>query len=271
MILSRDGWLKRVREVKDLSATRLREGDAMLAAVRAGRPRSRWPSSRNFGSCLRHAGARRARVDRLRRAGAEAVQLQGRRAGGGGDGCCPTRRRSRRAPWPWRSPRAASACASTSIPTASCRTRSGRRFAKVGDGDEIVGVQAVAAKGALLAVVTVGGRALLCKADEVAELAGPGRGVTVIKVDDGRCRGRLRGRPGRRRRDHHRRDRRRQEDRRRPGPRRGGRAAAARAGPSPSAPRSSRSRRSAAKIDGGDKGGGDDEGGAPTGKKKLLN
>ena len=34
MILSRDGWLKRVREVKDLSATRLREGDAILAVVR---------------------------------------------------------------------------------------------------------------------------------------------------------------------------------------------------------------------------------------------
>ena len=34
VILSRDGWLKRVREVKDLSATRLREGDAILAAMR---------------------------------------------------------------------------------------------------------------------------------------------------------------------------------------------------------------------------------------------
>ena len=34
VILSRDGWLKRVREVKDLSATRLREGDAVLAVVR---------------------------------------------------------------------------------------------------------------------------------------------------------------------------------------------------------------------------------------------
>src|SRR4029077_3368376 len=34
VILSRDGWLKRVREVKDLSATRLREGGAILAAMR---------------------------------------------------------------------------------------------------------------------------------------------------------------------------------------------------------------------------------------------
>ena len=34
VIVSRDGWIKRVREVKDLSATRLREGDAVLAVLR---------------------------------------------------------------------------------------------------------------------------------------------------------------------------------------------------------------------------------------------
>src|SRR5207253_2668178 len=41
VILSRDGWLKRVREVKDPSSTRLREGDALAAVLpgttRAGR------------------------------------------------------------------------------------------------------------------------------------------------------------------------------------------------------------------------------------------
>src|SRR6185369_5395398 len=31
VVLSRDGWLKRVREVKDPSSTRLREGDALFA------------------------------------------------------------------------------------------------------------------------------------------------------------------------------------------------------------------------------------------------
>ena len=37
----------------------------------------------------------------------------------------------------------------------------------------------------LLAVVTRSTSALVCKVDEVNELAGPGRGVTVIKVGDG--------------------------------------------------------------------------------------
>src|SRR5204863_10186715 len=36
VVLSRDGWLKRQREVKDLSQTRIREGDAVLAALRGG-------------------------------------------------------------------------------------------------------------------------------------------------------------------------------------------------------------------------------------------
>src|SRR5205809_13363 len=40
VILSRDGWLKRVREVKDPASTRLREGDA-LAAVLPGTTRDR--------------------------------------------------------------------------------------------------------------------------------------------------------------------------------------------------------------------------------------
>jgi DNA gyrase subunit A len=47
----------------------------------------------------------------------------------------------------------------------------------------VLGVQP-ARKGDIVAVVTVGCRSLMCKADEIAELAGPGRGVTVIKVED---------------------------------------------------------------------------------------
>src|SRR5581483_5544645 len=40
VLLSRDGWLKRVREVKDPTSTRLREGDA-LAAMLPGTTRDR--------------------------------------------------------------------------------------------------------------------------------------------------------------------------------------------------------------------------------------
>ncbi|HEY0710750.1 MAG TPA: DNA topoisomerase IV subunit A, partial [Polyangia bacterium] len=50
VILSRDGWLKRVREVKDLSATRLREGDSILAAIR-GSTKEPLAIFSSFGSC----------------------------------------------------------------------------------------------------------------------------------------------------------------------------------------------------------------------------
>src|SRR6185436_9450594 len=33
VVLSRDGWLKRVRKVKDPASTRLREGDALFAVL----------------------------------------------------------------------------------------------------------------------------------------------------------------------------------------------------------------------------------------------
>jgi DNA gyrase subunit A len=181
VILSRDGWLKRVREVKDLSATRLRDGDAILAVVRAS---TKEPVAifSNAGSCyvlLAHdvpaSTGYGEPVQKLfnfedgeRVVGAMAVSDKAVKPG-----------------------TLALAVTKSGFGLRfnldshrEVSTRSGRRFAKVGDADEVLGVQRVAAKD-LLAVVTLGCRALLCEADEVSELAGPGRGVTVIKVDDG--------------------------------------------------------------------------------------
>ena len=59
-----------------------------------------------------------------------------------------------------------------------------RRYAKVGEGDELVGVQAVEDKD-LVAVLTERTSALVCKVAEINELAGPGKGVMVIKVESG--------------------------------------------------------------------------------------
>src|SRR6185437_16119125 len=46
--VSRDGWVKRQKEVKDLSTTRLREGDSVLAAF-AGSTRATCVFFSNFG------------------------------------------------------------------------------------------------------------------------------------------------------------------------------------------------------------------------------
>src|SRR5258708_36293681 len=48
VIVSRDGWVKRQKDVKDLSTTRLREGDAVLAAF-AGSTRATCTFFSNFG------------------------------------------------------------------------------------------------------------------------------------------------------------------------------------------------------------------------------
>src|SRR5207344_3477657 len=49
VIVSRDGWVKRQKEVKDLGTTRLREGDSVLAAV-AGSTRATAVFFSNFGT-----------------------------------------------------------------------------------------------------------------------------------------------------------------------------------------------------------------------------
>src|SRR5204863_490150 len=48
VIVSRDGWVKRQKEVKDLTTTRLREGDAVLAAF-GGSTRATCVFFSNFG------------------------------------------------------------------------------------------------------------------------------------------------------------------------------------------------------------------------------
>jgi len=180
VILSRDGWLKRVREVKDLSATRLREGDAILAVIR-GSTKEPIAIFSNFGS---------AYVIRIHDVPAstgygEPVQKlfnfrDGERVVGalavGAAGSA--------------SSRGALAVAVSKggfglrfnlDPHRELSTRAGRRFAKPADGDEIVGV-ALASASDVLCVVTSDARALLCKVDELPDLANPGRGVTVIKA-----------------------------------------------------------------------------------------
>jgi DNA gyrase subunit A len=64
-------------------------------------------------------------------------------------------------------------------------TRAGRRFAKPAEGDEVVGVALVgqAKHEELVCAVTSDAHAILCRVEEIPELANPGRGVTVIKTD----------------------------------------------------------------------------------------
>jgi DNA gyrase subunit A len=180
-IVSRDGWLKRVREVKDLSATRLRDGDAVLAVIR-GSTKEPMAVFSNLG----YAYTLRINDVPASTGYGEPVQkLFNFRDGERVVGALPMS--------------AADAPKGTLVVAVSKRgfgmrvalephrelsTRAGRRFAKPAEGDEIVGVARVIKENDVVCVVTSGARALMCKVGELPELANPGRGVTVIKAGD---------------------------------------------------------------------------------------
>jgi DNA gyrase subunit A len=183
VILSRDGWLKRVREIKDLSATRLREGDAVLAALR-GSTKDFLAIFTNLGSCY---VIRINDVPASTGYGEPVQKLLNFRDGERVIGALVTSGNG-----PSAIPAGTLAISVTRKgfgfrfnldPHREMSTRAGRRFAKLAEGDEVVGVLPVAPKD-ILCVVTGDARALVCDADEAAELANPGRGVTMIKVDD---------------------------------------------------------------------------------------
>ena len=65
-------------------------------------------------------------------------------------------------------------------------TRLGRKYMKVKEGEEVTGIGFLdhQSDSSLMAVASVRGRVLLCQAEEVAVLSGPGRGVTVLKLEE---------------------------------------------------------------------------------------
>ncbi|HVC19719.1 MAG TPA: DNA topoisomerase IV subunit A [Vicinamibacterales bacterium] len=188
VIVSRDGWVKRQKEVRDLASTRLREGDAALAAL-AGSTRATVAFFTNFGTAytcritdIPASTGYGEPIQRLFkfRDGEQIVaafSLDPRVAGD------ITPARADRTP-----PVHALAVTSDGYslrfglePFLEPSTRTGRRFARPADGAEIVGVAKVTGDEVVIAV-TRQARAILCRAEDVNYLSGPGRGVMLIKL-----------------------------------------------------------------------------------------
>jgi DNA gyrase subunit A len=180
VILSRDGWLKRVREVKDFSATRLREGDAILSVIR-GSTKEPMAVFSSFG----YAYVIRINDVPASTGYGEPVQkLFNFRDGERVVGALSVSEKD--------APKGTVAVAVSKNGFGlrfgfdahrELSTRAGRRFAKPAEGDELCGV-ALAGEKDVVCVVTGDARALICKAGELPELSNPGRGVTVIKAGD---------------------------------------------------------------------------------------
>ena len=189
VIVSRDGWVKRQKEVKDLSTTRLREGDSVLAAV-AGSTRATMvffssfgvaytsrivdvPASTGYGDPVQKLfklkdGERIVAAFSLDPRVAKKIEARK-------EGDVP--------------PLHAIAMTSDGYamrfslqPFVEVSTRSGRRYARTADGAEVVSVGLTTGDETVIAA-TANARAMLSKADEINFLSGPGRGVILIKIE----------------------------------------------------------------------------------------
>ena len=190
VIVSRDGWVKRQKEVKDLSTTRLREGDQVLAAF-AGSTRATCVFFSNFGAAYTCRvidvpastgyGEPIQRLFKFKDGERvlAAMSLDPRVAGD-----IQPRKEGEPAP--------VHAVAVTSDGYAlrfglegfvEVSTRAGRRFARPAEGAEVVGVDRVTGKETIIAA-TAEARGLLCPVEEINYLAGPGKGVILIKLSD---------------------------------------------------------------------------------------
>jgi DNA gyrase subunit A len=196
VIVTRDGWVKRQKEVKDIGSTRVREGDAVLAVLpgstratvvffsNAGAAYSMRiadvPASTGYGEPIQSLFKFR---DRERVVAALSLDP---RAG-------VMTSKNPEVPPPVHAMAATSDGYSLRFslePFIEPSTRAGRRFARVADGAEVVGVERVRG-GEIVIAATRQARAMLCKLEEINFLAGPGRGVILIKLqkDDDRLLG----------------------------------------------------------------------------------
>ncbi len=191
VILSRDGWVKRQKEVRDLASTRLREGDAVLAAI-PGSTRATVvfftnyavaytcrivdvPASTGYGEPIQRLFKFR---DGERVVAALSLDVR----------VTPGIEPVREGDVPPTHALAVTSdgyCLRFGLSSyIEPSTRAGRRFARPADGAEVVGVAVVQGSETVIAA-TEQARAVLCRLDEVNFLSGPGRGVILIKLKKG--------------------------------------------------------------------------------------
>ena len=197
MILTRDGWVKRQREVKDLSTTRLREGDQVIAVL-AGSTRATAVFFTNFGivySCrIVDVPASTGYGEPIQRL----FKFRDTERVVGALSLDP-RVTPNITPAAEGQPAPVHAVAVTTDGYAlrfnldgfvEPSTRAGRRYARPAEGVEVVSVAAIDGSETII-VATQQARAVLCPVAEINYLAGPGRGVILIKLtsDDDRVLG----------------------------------------------------------------------------------
>ncbi|MDP2319247.1 MAG: DNA topoisomerase IV subunit A [Acidobacteriota bacterium] len=189
VIVSRDGWVKRQKEVKDLTTTRLREGDGVLAAV-IGSTRATMAFFTNFGV------AYTSRIVDIPASTGYGEPVQKLFKFKDGEKVIAAFSLDPRVAKKIEARKEGDvppvhAVAITSDGYAmrfslqglvEASTRSGRRYARTAEGAEVVTVALTTGTETVIAA-TGAARAMLCPVEEVNFLSGPGRGVILIKID----------------------------------------------------------------------------------------
>ena len=188
VLVTRDGWVKRQRQIADVNKSRIRQGDEVLAVV-GGSTKETIGFFSSLGVCYT---ARMADIPASTGFG-EPIQKMFKLK----DGekivsviSFDPRFISDMKEHPNYYPEAHGLAVSAAgfalrfhlEPLAEPSTRAGRKFARVDVDKGIVGVEVVGGDETVLAI-TRNCRAIVCSVDEVNYLSGAGKGVTLIKID----------------------------------------------------------------------------------------
>ncbi|MBX3209217.1 MAG: DNA topoisomerase IV subunit A [Labilithrix sp.] len=189
VLLTRDGWVKRQREIKDPAATRLREGDGVLAVV-AGSTKSTVVFFSSYGTAYT---CRIAEVPATTGYG-EPIQKLFKMKDGESivamaslDPRVVGKLSGDEQHYPETYALAASSDGNGLTFSLEAflepSTRSGRKYARLGENAAIVGVEVIGGEETVIAV-SKKRRALLCDVGEVKFLASAGKGVQLMKLAD---------------------------------------------------------------------------------------
>ncbi|MBM4359604.1 MAG: DNA topoisomerase, partial [Deltaproteobacteria bacterium] len=195
VILCASGWVKRVRSVKDVHQTRMREGDTVLVAV-AGSTRASVAFFSNHGACYV------SRIDAIPAATGYGDPIQKLFKLGDGERIVTAMSFDLRVlevipaeegvlepqpPFALAVTRGGLGCRFSLRNHAEPSTRAGRKFARLNDGDEVLAVMPLGTRKEhdWVMCATDDGHALAVRADEIPVLSGPGKGVMVMKLDEG--------------------------------------------------------------------------------------
>jgi DNA gyrase subunit A len=203
VVLSRDGWIKRLRELKDPTSTRLREGDA-IHSILNGTTRDRLvlftnkgvsyimkvydvPASTGYGEPIQtlfnFQDGERVVATTIIFGESPAKENTEEPANGEAQGELFTSASAQASPLegPLYLLATAHGMGFQFRPNFEETTRSGRKVARLSDDDEVVSVKPIG--GGRTVCVTAAGRMLAFPTEDVNELTGPGRGVILMRLD----------------------------------------------------------------------------------------